>query len=322
MKTAVVLVNLGTPDEPTPKAVRRYLRSFLSDPRVVEAPRILWWGVLNAFILPFRPRRVAKAYQTIWSPEGSPLRVISKKQEKKLQQKLQHEGHGQVVVKSAMTYGNPNLIPLLLELAEQRVQKVIFLPLFPQYSGSTTAAVFDLITKHYQRQRDIPEQVFIRDYHQASGYIKALAKSVEAHWEKQGRAEKLLMSFHGIPQEYVDKGDPYQSECVATANALAERLGLKEGEWEYSFQSRFGPKAWIKPYTDELLSAWPNQGVRSVDVICPGFSVDCLETIEEIAEENKETFIEAGGSAYHYIASLNDSEGHINMMHDLVKAYL
>lgn len=322
MKTAVVLVNLGTPDEPTPKAVRRYLRSFLSDPRVVEAPRILWWGVLNAFILPFRPRRVAKAYQTIWSPEGSPLRVISKKQEKKLQRKLQHEGHGQVVVKSAMTYGNPNLIPLLLELAEQRVQKVIFLPLFPQYSASTTAAVFDLITKHYQRQRDIPEQVFIRDYHQASGYIKALAKSVEAHWEKQGRAEKLLMSFHGIPQEYVDKGDPYQSECVATANALAERLGLKEGEWEYSFQSRFGPKAWIKPYTEELLSAWPNQGVRSVDVICPGFSVDCLETIEEIAEENKETFIEAGGSAYHYIASLNDSEGHINMMHDLVKAYL
>ncbi len=322
MKTAILLVNLGTPDEPTPKAVRQYLKAFLSDRRVVEAPRWLWWPLLNAFILPFRPRPVAKAYQSVWTQEGSPLRVISKQQEQKLQQKFQHEGYGQVKVWSAMTYGNPQLVDVLSEIDKEKIQKLVILPLFPQYSASTTAAVYDLVSNYYQNKRNIPEQIFIRGYHKAPSYIKALASSIEASWAKHGKSQKLLMSFHGIPQAYVDKGDPYQNECVSTATLLAERLGLNDDEWAYSFQSRFGPKAWIKPYTDELLSGWPKQGVHAINLVCPGFSVDCLETLEEIAIENKAIFFESGGRTFHYTASLNDSEGHINMMFDLLVPYL
>lgn len=319
-KIGVLVANLGTPDDCDKKSVRRYLKQFLSDPRVVEAPRWLWWLFLNVILLNTRPKRTAKAYQSIWQENGSPLFNISKKQAEKLQQTL-NTSHAQQPyhVELAMTYGKPSIESALLKLKQAGATKLLVLPLYPQYSGSTCAAVFDAVVDVLKTWRRIPEMRFINHYHDHPDYIDALAQSIKNHWATHQQAEKLVMSFHGIPQEYLENGDPYFCECHKTARLLANKLGLNEQQWIITFQSRLGPKQWLKPYTDLTLADLASQqGVKSVDIVCPGFSADCLETLEEIAIENKETFISNGGEQYHYIPCLNDEPKHIDMMQNLV----
>lgn len=303
---ACVLLNLGTPDAPDASSVRRYLKEFLSDSRVIEVPRIIWWFVLRCFILPFRPRPVAKLYEGVWQAD-SPIRAYSICLARRVQELLRAQ-HPNVQVHAAMTYGNPSLSDCMDQILASGSRRVVVLPMFPQYSATTTAAGFDQCARYMMATRDLPEFSMIRDYHLHPDYIAALAEQVRQHRAEHGAADRLMMSFHGIPQEYADRGDPYPQECEATANALAAELGLKEGEWFLTFQSRFGPKAWLQPYTDKTLEAWGAEGVGTVDVICPGFSVDCLETLEEIAVENRENFLHAGGADLRYIPALNDSE--------------
>lgn len=320
----VVLANLGTPDAPTPAAVRRFLREFLSDSRVIEVPRPVWWLILNAFILPFRPARVAKLYQSIWEREGdSPMRRILREQCERLQQQLTGAMPSvQVSVMPAMSYGNPSIASVMTVLMEQGAEQIVVLPLFPQFSATSTAPVYDAIARWQASQRNLPSVVIIKDYYKHPVYIAALAASVQAHRHKHGNAEKLLISFHGIPQPYADKGDPYPERCKETAVRVASALNLPEDAWAFSFQSRFGFQEWVKPYTDETLTAWGQQGVSSVQVICPAFSADCLETLEEIAEENQETFLHAGGKSYQYIPALNVRPDHIALMSALVRPHL
>lgn len=319
-KTAIVLVNLGTPDASTPQAVRRYLREFLSDTRVIEIPPVLWQIILNLFVLTVRPKRVAHAYQSVWTADGSPLLAILKRQATALQDALAHAGTP-IPVYPATTYGNPNIKEVLGELGEQGFDDVIIFSLYPQYSATTTGAVFDKVAKHYMNKRNLPSVQFTRDYHDHPLYIQALAHSVRTFWDKHGQADRLLMSFHGIPKPYADKGDPYDRECRKTAVLLASELGLLAGQWAISFQSRFGAQEWLKPYTDELLTEWGAQGL-SVQVISPAFSADCLETLEELAVENRDNFMNAGGKSYEYIPALNDDEWHIRLMMDIVGRYL
>lgn len=320
MKTAILLVNLGTPDKPTPSGVRRYLREFLSDTRVIEIPPFIWQIILNLFVLTTRPKRVAHAYQSVWTPDGSPLLAILKQQAVLLQDKLTQNGTP-VPVLPATTYGNPNIKDVMADLQDKGYDDVIVLSLYPQYSATTTGAVFDKVAKYCMGQRNMPAVQFTRDYHDHPLYIKALAQSVRAFWEENGRADRLLMSFHGIPKPYADKGDPYAEQCRTTAVLLASELGLLAGQWQMSFQSRFGAQEWLKPYTDELLSEWGSQGV-SVQVLSPAFSADCLETLEELAVENRDNFIKAGGKSYEYIPALNTDELHIALMADMVGRYL
>ncbi|MFB6348857.1 ferrochelatase [Moraxella sp. ZJ142] len=319
-KTAVILVNLGTPDAPTPQAVRRYLREFLSDTRVIEIPKLIWQAILNAFVLTTRPKRVAHAYQSVWTPDGSPLLVILQKQARHLQDLLTAQGIS-VPVRAATTYGNPSIKSVMGQLMDEGFESLVVLPLYPQYSATSTAAAFDKVAMLLTQSRNMPELHFIKDYHDNPLYIEALAQSVERHWQNHGRADRLLMSFHGIPKPYADKGDPYPEQCRTTAALLADRLGLGTGEWAVSFQSRFGAQEWLKPYTDELLADWGASGA-SVQVISPAFSADCLETLEELAVENLDNFINAGGKQYEYIPALNTDETHIQMMAELVKPYL
>lgn len=315
-KTAVLLVNLGTPDEPTEAAVRRYLKEFLSDQRVVEAPKLIWWPVLNGIILRTRPKRVAEAYESIWQDE-SPLRLVSQDLVSALKEK-----YSEVTVDYAMTYGNPALMPKLDELKKTH-QRIIILPLFPQYSGSTTAAVNDLCVKWQLQQRNLPELSVIRDYHEHPAYIEALAASVRQHWQAHEQADLLMMSFHGIPQEYAKKGDPYPQECKKTAELLAQALGLQSNQWKLTFQSRFGPKQWLQPYTDKTLEKIAKkEGVKSIQVICPGFAADCLETLEEINIENREIFLENGGQRFEYIPALNAGEFAIDAYQAIIAPYL
>lgn len=319
-KTAVILVNLGTPDAPTPSAVRRYLKEFLSDTRVIEIPKLIWQLILRLFVLTTRPKRVAHAYQSIWTADGSPLLAILKAQATALQDKLAADGV-RVPVVAATTYGNPSIKAVMAALGEQGVENFVFLPLYPQYSATSSAAAFDKIAQFAMASRNMPQLTFIKDYHDHPLYIEALAVSIERFWAAHGRADKLLLSFHGIPKPYADKGDPYPDQCRKTAVLLADRLGLAASSWAVSFQSRFGAQEWLKPYTDELLAQWGEQGV-SVQVASPAFSADCLETLEELAVENRENFLAAGGKAYAYIPALNTDELHIAMMADLVKRYL
>lgn len=314
----VMLVNLGTPDAPTKKAVRRYLAEFLWDVRVVDVFRPLWWLILHCVILRIRPGRVAKAYASVWTDEGSPLLAISKKQRQALEKKLESQLGYPVPVSLAMTYGTPSIEQAGMELRQAGVQNILMLPLFPQFSSSTTAAVYDRLALGLKACPHLPEIRWVNEYHQYPAYIQALAASVRDYWEKNGRGEKLLMSFHGIPQRYENKGDPYPSQCRATAKALAEELALKDDEWLCAFQSRFGREEWVKPYTDFTLKTWGKEGVSRVDIISPAFSSDCLETLEELEVENREFFMEAGGKEYHYIPCLNDRPDHIKMMSDLV----
>ena len=316
-RIAVLLVNLGTPDEPTAPAVRRYLKQFLSDPRVIEIPKFLWAIILNLFVLPSRPKRVAKAYASIWEGD-SPIRKILKSQVELLEPRLANSvAPFRVSVHPAMSYGNPGLPDVMDALRAEGVDHFVILPLFPQYSASSGGAVYDALTKWTLKQRNLPNYTIVKDYFAHPLYIQALANSIRRFQEKHGKPEKLMFSFHGIPQPYVDKGDPYPKRCKCTAAQVAHALGLKDDEWIISFQSRFGKQEWVKPYTDVVLEDWGKSGVRSVQVISPAFSADCLETLEELAIENRDNFLEAGGQEYHYIPALNLDETHIELLEAL-----
>lgn len=315
MTTAVLLVNLGTPDAPTTSAVRRYLAQFLGDPRVVEQPRWLWLPLLYGVILNLRPARSAKLYRTVWTPRGSPLATGTAD----LAAAVQRAVGDDVIVRDAMRYGNPGIDAVLAELATHDLRRLLVIPLFPQYSATTTASVFDAVSATLQRWRRVPELRFVADFHVEPAYIEALARSVEAHWQSHGRAQRLMLSFHGIPQRYVRNGDPYEAQSRATAEALRLRLGMDESEFLVCFQSRVGREPWLMPYTDLTLEALPKQGVTSVQVICPGFSIDCLETLEEVAITNRELFEEAGGERYEYIPCLNDSADQVGLMVELIR---
>ncbi|MBE2896231.1 ferrochelatase [Pasteurellaceae bacterium HPA106] len=316
MKTGILLVNLGTPSAPTASAVRTYLRQFLSDRRVIDVPRWLWALILNGAILPFRSPRVAKLYQSIWTAQGSPLLAISREQQQKLQQRFTD---GNIIVELGMTYGEPSIQSAVDNLIAQAVGKIIVLPLYPQYSSTTTASVFDAFAASLKQHRYMPEIAFIHHYHNHPNYITALANSIG----KLNDDELLLFSFHGIPQRYADEGDIYPQHCQQTAQAVATALGLSDTQWRMTFQSRFGKEPWLQPYTDVTLEQLAKAGKhKRIAVICPGFSVDCLETLEEIAEENRDIFIANGGEHYRYIPTLNARDDHISMMETLVDGLL
>lgn len=315
--TGVLLVNLGTPDAPTVPAVRRFLAEFLSDPRVIDLPRWFWLPVLYLVVLVIRPFRSVRAYKKVWTESGSPLMVISKKQRDALQQE-QASCDNAMPVALSMRYGQPSIKTALQKLREHKCNRIVVLPLYPQFSVTTTASVDDALRTVLAAMRWHPDIAFVNNYHAEPKYIDALAKSIESHWMEHGRADILLMSFHGIPQHFVDAGDPYFEQCKATAALLAERLHLDDNRWAIGFQSRVGREAWLKPYTDLLLKKWAAEGVRRVDTVCPGFSADCLETLEEIAIQNRESFIAAGGESLSYIAALNDRNEHIRFLADLV----
>ena len=311
----VLITNLGTPDSYKPGAVRRYLKEFLSDRRVIEAPRLLWWLVLHLVVLTTRPRKSASAYKKIWREDGSPLLAISRKQQSKLQQIL---GADSIKVELAMRYGNPSIKTALANLHRAGVRELLVLPLYPQYSATTTASTFDAICHELSGRRWIPALRMITHYHDHPDYIEALANRVRNYRKTHGQSEVLLMSFHGIPQSYFEAGDPYPCECRKTARLLAEQLGLSDDAWRISFQSRFGRKQWLQPYTDHTLATLAQTGTRSVQVICPGFSVDCLETLEEIAMQNRDVFLDAGGENYAYIPCLNDDDEHIRGLANII----
>jgi len=319
--TGVLLVNLGTPASPSVADVRRYLKEFLWDPRVVELSRPAWWLVLNLVILNTRPRRSAKAYAKVWTDAGSPLLVISRKQHAALQAELEQQPGVPVTVALAMRYGNPSIAAGMQELRAAGVTRLLVLPLYPQYSATTTAAIVDAVADELRRWRVLPELRFVNDYHAHPLYISALAESVRRYQAAHGEPDRLLLSFHGIPQDYVDAGDPYASQCYRTAGLLVQALDLPEDRWQISFQSRLGPKQWLQPYTDHTLRALAEEGVKSVQVICPGFSVDCLETLEEVAMENRDIFLEAGGEQYDYIPCLNDDASHVRLFSELVSQH-
>ncbi len=316
----VLITNLGTPDAPTPAALRRYLAEFLWDRRVVDLPRPLWWLILHGIILRQRPRRSAHAYAKVWSEEGSPLLVISQQQQRKLQQKLDGQAPGRYKIVLGMRYGQPTIAAALEALAAAGVTELIVLPLYPQNSCSTTASTFDAVSAILQRVRYVPKLRFIADYHDHPGYIAALANSIRDAWQQQPRGERLLFSFHGTPERFRFEGDVYYNHCMKTAELTAAQLGLGEHDWRVTFQSRFGREEWLKPYTDVTLHKLAEEGLKRLDIICPGFSADCLETLEEIAVENRANFIEAGGSELRYIPALNERDEHIAMMAALLTA--
>jgi len=303
--TAILLCNLGTPDAPTASAVRRYLAQFLSDPRVVEIPKALWWLILHGIILRVRPAKSAAKYATVWMPEGSPLKVWTQKQARLLAGYLGERGHP-VPVAYAMRYGTPAIGRELDALKAAGATRILVLPLYPQYCAATTASVNDAIYQWALKVRALPELRFVNRYHDDPAYIAALAKRLSDHWMSHGRPDKLVMSFHGMPRRTRDLGDPYQGECLETGRLLAQRLDLKDGQWAVTFQSRFGKAEWLQPYTEPTLVALAKQGVKRVDVMCPGFTADCLETLEEIAQEAREAFLHAGGAEFNYIPCLND----------------
>ena len=306
-RTAILFVNLGTPDEPSAPAVRRYLAEFLSDRRVVEIPPLIWKIILHGIILRTRPRASAAKYRKVWMPEGSPLAVWTKKQSEMLGAWLGEAGH-QVLVRHAMRYGNPSVASQLDALKAEGATRILILPAYPQYSATTTASVADAVFAWGERQRNLPELRFVQRYHDDPGYIAALAARVEAYWREHGKGDKLVFSFHGVPARTLERGDPYHCECHKTARLLASELGLRADEVMTTFQSRFGRAKWMEPYTQPTLEALAKSGLKRVDVMCPGFSSDCLETLEEINMEVREAFLHNGGEAFHYIPALNDSQ--------------
>ncbi|MGL4725148.1 MAG: ferrochelatase [Scandinavium sp.] len=315
-KTGILLANLGTPDARTPAAVKRYLRQFLSDKRVVDTPRLLWWPLLRGVILPIRSPRVAKLYQSVWMDEGSPLMVYSRQQQQALAKRLPD-----TPVALGMSYGSPSLESAVEELLAQEVEHIVVLPLYPQYSCSTVAAVWDELARILAPKRHIPGVSFIRDYADDSDYIQALADSARASFAEHGEPDLLLLSYHGIPQRYADEGDDYPQRCRDTTRELVSALGVSHDKVMMTFQSRFGREPWLTPYTDETLKMLGEKGMKHIQVMCPGFSADCLETLEEIAVQNKEVFLEAGGEKYEYIPALNAQPQHIEMMVNLTAPY-
>ncbi len=320
-RSAVLFCNLGTPDTPTTKDVRRYLKEFLSDHRVVEIPRLLWWLILNGVILPFRPAKSAAKYASIWTPEGSPLKIWTEKQALLLQGWLAQRGHD-VRVRYAMRYGSTSIAAQLDALKAEGVTRVLVLPAYPQYSATTTASLFDAVYAWAATVRNLPELRFVNRYHDDAGYINALAASIERHWKTNDRAQQLVMSFHGIPERSLHLGDPYHCECFKTARLLAARLALTPEQYKVTFQSRLGRAKWLQPYTEPTLIAMAQSGVKRVDVICPGFTSDCLETLEEINMEGREAFLHAGGQEFHYIPCLNDDTQWITALCELTQTQL
>ncbi|MES1933777.1 ferrochelatase [Salinisphaera shabanensis T35B1] len=318
----VLFTNLGTPDDTSVKAVRRYLAEFLSDRRVVDLNRALWLPILYGIILTFRPKNSAEGYRSVWTEEGSPLLVYARRQAEQIQARLDREVERPVHVALAMRYGNPSIETGLRELDAAGCKQVLVLPAYPQYSATTVATTFDKVGEVLADWPEPPALRQINRYHDEPGYIEALANSVREHWAEHGRAEKLVMSFHGIPKRYVKLGDPYPRDCGVTAQLLASELGLSRNEYKVCFQSRFGREPWLQPYLDETMKAWGAAGMKSVDVMCPGFSSDCLETLEEIKEENREYFEEAGGGSLRYIPALNDRDDHVDMFTQLIKREL
>lgn len=318
-KTAVLLINLGTPEAPTAQTVKPYLREFLSDPRVVEIPKPVWWLILNGIILNIRPKKSAAKYASIWMPEGSPLKVHTERQTRLLQNYLGEKTTGTpVVVDYAMRYGNPSIADVLARLKAQNCQRILLLPLYPQYAASATATALDAVFGELQQMRNMPAVRSIKHFHDDAGYIKATAQNIRDYWTLHGRPDKLLMSFHGVPRYTLDKGDPYHCECLKSGRLIAEELGLNKEQYSVSFQSRFGRAEWIKPYTTATLKELGQQRIKRVDVVCPGFVADCLETLEEIAQEGREDFQHAGGGEYHYIPCLNERPDWIHALTDLV----
>lgn len=314
-QTAVILCNLGTPDAPTPTAVRRYLAEFLSDPRVVEIPRLVWQPILHGLVLPTRPKKSAAKYQKIWyEKKGSPLLHYTQEQTAGLQARLGESAK----VYTAMRYGQPALPAVLSQAQAAGAQRIVILPMYPQYSCTTTASVYDSIAAWSAQQRHLPSLNIVSDFHQHPAYIAALAAQVQAHWQRHGRADKLLLSFHGVPQRTVDLGDPYARQCQKTAELLAAALQLQPEQWQITFQSRFGKAKWLEPATDHSLEKLAAQGCRSVDVFCPGFVADCLETLEEIAIENRDIFMQAGGQDFRFIPCLNDSAAWLDALAQMV----
>ncbi|HBY4912004.1 ferrochelatase [Klebsiella pneumoniae] len=315
-KTGILLANLGTPDAPTPGAVKRYLRQFLSDKRVVDTSRLLWWPLLRGVILPIRSPRVAKLYQSVWMEEGSPLMVYSRRQQQALAARLPD-----TPVALGMSYGSPSLASAVDDLLAQGVEHIVVLPLYPQYSCSTVAAVWDELARILAKKRAIPGISFIRDYAEHPDYIHALAASVRASFAVHGEPDLLLLSYHGIPQRYANQGDDYPQRCRDTTRELVSALGLPPERVMMTFQSRFGREPWLTPYTDETLKMLGEKGTKHIQVLCPGFAADCLETLEEIAVQNREIFLEAGGKQYEYIPALNADAAHIEMMVNLTALY-
>ncbi len=315
----VLLCNLGTPDAPTATAVRRYLAEFLWDPRIVEIPRPIWWLILHGIILRTRPAKSAKKYRSIWTEQGSPLMAVSRNQQQLLQQQLGEKLAQPVTVALGMRYGNPSIKSALEKLRSAGCERLVILPLYPQNSCSTTASTFDAVAEVFRHWRGVPSHTFISDYHHNEKYITALAASIENQWQRADPAEQLIFSFHGTPKWFKDGGDPYFDQCQQTARLVAEKLQLDDDRWQVTFQSRFGKAEWLKPYTDVTLRQLAKDGLKSVDIISPGFSVDCLETLEELGQENRQYFIEAGGESYNYIPALNDQPAHIEMMAELVQ---
>jgi ferrochelatase len=321
MKRAVVLVNLGSPTAPEPAAIRNFLCQFLLDPRVVEIPRIIWWPLLNGVILPLRCKRVAKLYREIWTDEGSPLTAMTHRQAALLETELHKKGATDTVVRVAMTYGNPSIADIVEELRAEGIDNILLLPLYPQYSGTTTGAIYDQVARLLTKSRYVPDIQVVRHYCHREDYIASLAGSIVDHRQQHGSADFLLFSFHGIPKACIDKGDPYYEHCAYTAKAVAEVLNLKDSQWQLCFQSRFGRAEWLQPYTDDVLKSLPASGINRVDVVCPAFASDCLETLEEIDIGSRNCFMGAGGKYFSRISCLNDGREHIKMLQSISSQY-
>ncbi len=317
----VLLLNLGTPDAPTTPAVRRYLKQFLSDPRVTELPQWFWQLILRGIILPFRAPRSAKLYAKIWTEQGSPLLLHSQQLADKLHAFCQTQMTTPIKIVLGMRYGNPSIASALAELQAANVQKLLVLPLYPQYSSASTGSTFDALADEFKQWRWIPELRFLTQYHDSKDYICTVAAQIENYWIEHQRPDKLLFSFHGIPQRFFSAGDPYPCQCQKTARLIAQHLQLRPEQWQVSFQSRFGKEEWIKPYTTETLQALAQAGTRRVDVVCPGFAVDCLETLEEIEGENRHVFLNAGGQEFHYIPALNSTDDHVQLLANLIQQH-
>ncbi len=321
-RVGVLITNLGTPDAPEKKPLRRYLKEFLSDPRVVEVPRLIWWFILNMVILNIRPARSAAAYKTVWTDRGSPLMFHTQDQAAGLQAALAERHGDDVIVDFAMRYGSPSIGSAIDKMLAAGVTRLLIMPLYPQYSCATTGSTFDAVAAEFTRRRSIPSLRYVARYYDHADYIGALALSIREFQRQHGKADKLIFSYHGTPQRYCDEGDPYYCECLHTSQLVAEVLDLSGDSYMTTFQSRFGREAWLQPYTDETLKQLPSQGVKSVQIVCPGFSADCLETIEEIGEENREYFMDAGGERYEYIPCLNSEPGHIAVLAQIAEEEL
>lgn len=320
--TGILLTNTGSPAAPTPEALRPYLQQFLSDPRVVDYPRWLWMLILHGIILRTRPRRSARLYANIWTPEGSPLVAIARRQAEGIRARLGARFAAPVQIEIGMRYGEPSIARGLQKLRDAGAARFVIFPLFPQFTGATTTSTFDAVQEELETWDTFAEVRTIDNYHDHPAYLRALAASIRETWAEKGQPDRLLFSFHGIPARYLRSGDPYREQCEATARGLASELKLPPDAWQIAFQSRFGPEPWLQPYTDQTLETWGRAGVRTAHVICPGFSADCLETVDEIGREARHSFLQAGGQNFHYIPALNDRPDHLAALTEILGEHL